>query len=340
VQTTSLGRTGMQVSRLCLGCMSYGSSAWRPWVLDAQDARPFFQRAVEAGINFFDTADLYSLGASEEVTGRCLREFAVRDEVVIATKVFFPFGTKPNMGGLARKHIVQACEASLRRLGVEVIDLYQIHRIDPHTPLEETLAALDQLVRQGKVHAIGASSMYAWEFQRALALSDAHGWARFASMQNHYNLVYREEECEMQPLCELEGVAMIPWSPLARGMLAGTRQKLGDRSTTRSETDRLDQFLYDHPADWEVVEAVKKLAEQRGEKPAQVALAWLLAQPAVTAPIIGATQLAHLEDAIAALDIQLSDEEVAMLEAPYQPHGVKGLGPSAVLAASRPGPRR
>jgi len=339
MQTTSLGRTGIQVSRLCLGCMSFGSSAWRPWVLDAQDARPFFQRAVEAGINFFDTADMYSLGASEEVTGRFLREFAVRDEVVIATKVFFPFGNKPNMGGLARKHIVQACEASLRRLGVEVIDLYQIHRLDPRTPLEETLAALDQLVRQGKVHAIGASSMYAWEFQRALAISDARGLARFASMQNHYNLVYREEEREMQPLCELEGVAMIPWSPLARGMLAGTRQKLGDTSTTRSETDRLDQYLYDHPADWEVVEAVKKMAEQRGEKPAQVALAWLLGRPGVTAPIVGATKLAHLEDAIAAVEIQLSDEEVAMLEAPYQPHAVKGLGPSAVLAASGPARR-
>ena len=328
---TTLGSTGMKVSRLCLGCMSYGSPEWRPWVLDEAAARPFFQRAVEAGINFFDTADMYSLGASEQVTGRLLREFGRRDELVIATKVFFPMTDRPNMGGLSRKHIQQACEASLRRLGVDEIDLYQIHRLDPATPVEETLAALDQLVRQGKVRAIGASSMYAWEFMRALAVSERDGLARFATMQNHYNLVYREEEREMMPLCEFEGIGVIPWSPLARGMLAGTRTVLGDDSTTRSESDGLDQILYDQPSDWDVVEAVKDVAKQRGAKPAQVALAWLLGQPAVAAPIVGATKLDHLDDAIAALDIALTAEENAALDAPYRPHPVKGIAPVAAM---------
>jgi aryl-alcohol dehydrogenase-like predicted oxidoreductase len=320
-----LGRTGVRVSRICLGCMSYGSSQWRPWVLDADAAAPFFRRAVEVGINFFDTADMYSLGASEEVTGRWLREFASRDEIVIATKVFFPMNDRPNMGGLSRKHIQQACEASLRRLGVDAIDLYQIHRADPNTPMEETLAALDQLVTQGKVRAIGASSMYAWEFMRALAISDARGLARFATMQNHYNLVYREEEREMMPLCESQGIGVIPWSPLARGMLAGSRKALGDDSTARSQSDGLDQILYDQPSDWDVVEAVKDVAKQRGARPAQVALAWLLAKPAVRAPIVGATKLEHLDDAVAALEIELSEAETAALEAPYRPHPVKGL---------------
>ena len=328
MEFTRLGETGLEVSRLCLGCMSYGSPDWRPWVLDEEAAGPFFRRALEAGINFFDTADMYSLGRSEEVTGRWLRELANLDEVVIATKVFFPFSRKPNMGGLSRKHIQQGCEDSLRRLGVETIDLYQIHRLDPNTPVEETLEALDQLVRQGKVRYIGASSMYAYEFLNALRVSEANGLARFVSMQNHYNLVYREEEREMMPLCETEGVSCIPWSPLARGMLAGTRAKLGDDSTVRSETDGLDQILYDQPSDWEVVEAVKTVAGARGVKPAQVALAWMLGKPAVAAPIIGATKLAHLEDAIAALDIALEPEEVAALEAPYRPHPVKGMGPA------------
>jgi len=328
MEYTRLGETGVQVSRLCLGCMSYGSPEWRPWVLDEAAAEPFFRRAVEAGINFFDTANMYSLGRSEEVTGKWLREFANPDECVVATKLFFPFSAKPNAGGLSRKAVQQACEASLRRLGVETIDLYQIHRLDNATPIEETLSALDDLVRQGKVRYIGASSMYAWEFLHALRASDANGWARFVSMQNHYNLIYREEEREMLPLCQSEGVSAIPWSPLARGMLAGTRKKLGDSSTTRSETDGLDQILYDHPNDWDVVEAVKKVAEARGAKPAQVALAWLLSRPAVAAPIIGATKEYQLEDAIAALEIKLEDSEVEALEAPYQPHGVKGMGPS------------
>jgi aryl-alcohol dehydrogenase-like predicted oxidoreductase len=324
---TTLGRTGVQVSRICLGCMSYGSSQWRPWVHEAEDSAPFFRRAIEAGINFFDTADMYSLGASEEVTGRWLREYAVRDEIVVATKVFFPMNDRPNMGGLSRKHIQQACEDSLRRLGLDTIDLYQIHRLDPNTPLDEMLAALDQLVTQGKVRYIGASSMYAWEFQRTLSISERNGWARFATMQNHYNLVYREEEREMMPLCELEEVGVIPWSPLARGMLAGTRAKLGDQSTTRSESDGLDQILYDQPSDWDVVEAVKKVAEQRGEPPARVALAWLLSKPAVAAPIVGATKLRHLEDAVAAVEIDLTEEEIASLEEPYRPHPVKGMAP-------------
>jgi aryl-alcohol dehydrogenase-like predicted oxidoreductase len=319
--------------------MSYGVSDWRPWVLDEAAAGPFFRCAVEAGINFFDTADMYSRGVSEEVTGRWLREYADLDEVVLATKVFFPVENRPNKKGLSRKHIQQACENSLRRLGVETIDLYQIHRLDPRTPAQETLAALDHLVRQGKVRYIGASSMYAWEFMRALALSDQNGWARFVTMQNHYNLVYREEEREMLALCEAEGIAVIPWSPLARGMLAGSRQKLGDDSTVRSETDGLDQVLYDQPSDWDVVEAVKKVAEQRGAKPAQIALAWLLTRDAVAAPIVGATKLEHLEDAIACVDIELGDTEIETLEAPYRAHPVKGLAPARprVVGAERDG---
>ncbi len=326
-----LGATGMKVSRLCLGCMSYGSPSWRPWVLDEAASAPFFRRAVEVGINFFDTADLYSLGQSEVVTGRLLREYANRDEIVIATKVFFPANDRPNLGGLSRKHIQQACEASLRRLGVEAIDLYQIHRLDPETPIEETLGALDDLIHQGKVRAIGASSMYAWELARALAISEREGLARFATMQNHYNLIYREEEREMIPLCEFEGVAVIPWSPLARGLLAGTRQTLGDDSTTRSASDGLDRFLYDQPSDWDVVEAVRAVAKQRGVAPAQVALAWLCSRPAVVAPILGATQLGHLDDGLSALELELEAAEIAALEAPYRPHPVKGIAPKSSM---------
>ncbi len=305
--------------------MSYGTPTWRPWVLNADASAPFFKRAIETGINFFDTADMYSLGVSEEVTGRWLREYGVLDEIVIATKVFFPMSERPNMGGLSRKHIQQACEASLRRLGVETIDLYQIHRLDPNTPMEEMLAALDQLVAQGKVRYIGASSMYAWQFQRLLSASERNGWAKFVTMQNHYNLIYREEEREMMPLCELEGIGVIPWSPLARGMLAGTRSKLGDGSTSRSSSDALDKIFYDQRSDWDVVEAVKKVAANRGEPPARIALAWLLSKPAVTAPIVGATKLEHLDDAIAATEIELTPDEVAILEQPYRPHPVKGM---------------
>lgn len=322
---TLLGRTGVTVSRICLGCMSYGTPEWRPWVHDAEASAPFFRRAIEAGINFFDTADMYSMGVSEEVTGRWLREYGNLDEIVLATKVFFPMSDRPNMGGLSRKHIQQACEDSLRRLGVDAIDLYQIHRLDPDTPMEEMLSALDHLVTRGKVRYIGASSMYAWQFQRLLSLSEQNGWARFVSMQNHYNLIYREEEREMIPLCEDQRVGVIPWSPLARGMLAGTRSKLGDDSTSRSSSDGLDQVLYDQPSDWEVVEAVKKVAAERGESPARIALAWLMSKPAVTAPIVGATKLKHLDDAIASVEIELSGEEIEALEAPYRAHPVKGL---------------
>jgi aryl-alcohol dehydrogenase-like predicted oxidoreductase len=332
MEYTQLGRTGVTVSKICLGCMSYGTPDWRPWVLTEEQTRPFFRRAVEAGINFFDTADMYSLGASEEVTGRLLREYANLDECVIATKVFFAASKGPNMGGLSRKHITQACEASLRRLGVDCIDLYQLHRLDPRTPIEEVLSALDGLIQQGKIRYIGASSCYAWEFAYALGVADRLGYARFATMQNHYNLVYREEEREMLPLCEMQGIGVIPWSPLARGLLAGARQSLSDlESTTRAGNDGFAQMLYDQPSDWEVVEAVKKVASARGVKPAQVALAWLLSRPAVSAPIIGATKLTHLDDAIAAVDIQLEEEEIAALEAPYQPHPVRGLGRASLL---------
>jgi aryl-alcohol dehydrogenase-like predicted oxidoreductase len=312
--------------------MSYGTPDWRPWVLDEEASKPFFRRAVEAGINFFDTANMYSLGVSEEVTGRALAEFANRDEIVIATKLFFPMTSAPNMGGLSRKSVQQACEASLRRLGVDCIDLYQIHRLDPNTPMDEMLAALDQLVQQGKVRYIGASSMYAFEFAQALACSDGLGVARFATMQNHYNLVYREEEREMMPLCEAEDIGVIPWSPLARGMLAGARRSAEDRdSTVRAGNDGIAQALYDQASDWDVVEAVADVAKQRGIQPAQVALAWLLSRPAVTAPIIGATKLDHLDAAIAAVDVELSEEEIGKLEARYQPHPVRGLGRPAAL---------
>jgi aryl-alcohol dehydrogenase-like predicted oxidoreductase len=325
MEYTTLGATGVTVSRICLGCMSYGSSRWRPWLLDEDDAQPFFRRAVEAGINFFDTADMYSMGVSEEVTGRALREYARLDEIVLATKVFNPMGDGPNMRGLSRKHIVQGCEASLRRLGVETIDLYQIHRFDPATPIEETLAALDHLVHAGKVRYIGASSGWAWRMAQALSASERRGWARFVSMQNHYNLVYREEEREMIPLCLAEGVAVIPWSPLARGLLAGSRTALDDRTaTTRAATDEYGHALYGGPGDWEVVEAVRAVAAERGVTPAEVALSWLLSKPAVTAPIVGATKLSHLDAAIRAVELTLAPEEIARLEAPYQPHAVRG----------------
>ncbi|HSB36252.1 MAG TPA: aldo/keto reductase [Thermoanaerobaculia bacterium] len=323
---TTLGRTGITVSRLCLGCMSYGSSTWRPWILDGEEAaRPFFRAAVEAGINFFDTADGYSLGRSEEITGKMLKEFASREEIVLATKVFFPMGPGPNMKGLSRKHVVQACEASLKRLQLDAIDLYQIHRFDPAVPMEETLAAMDLLVSQGKVRYVGASSGPSWKFMKALGLADLHGWPRFVSMQNHYNLVYREEEREMLPLCTAEGVAVLPWSPLARGLLAGTRPRPDDRTATpRAASDDYAWKLYDHPADLDVMEATRQVAAARGAEMAVVALAWLLSKPVVTAPIVGATKLEHLATALRAVDVTLTDDEVRALEAPYRPHGVRG----------------
>ncbi len=322
---TTLGSTGMTVSRICLGCMSYGTPEWRPWVLSEDDARPFFRRAIEAGINFFDTADMYALGVSEEVTGRALREYGRLDELVIATKVYFPLSDAPNMGGLSRKHIVQACEASLRRLGVDTIDLYQIHRWDPLVPIEETLAALDHLVQAGKVRHIGASSGWAWQLARALGVSERRGWARFATMQNHYNLLYREEEREMLPLCAAEGLGVMPWSPLARGLLAGSRASVADRTaSTRAASDSYGHTLYDDDTNWAIVDAVRDVAAERGVSMAQVALAWLLSKPVVSAPIVGATRLSQLDEAIAAVDVELSADEVARLESPYRPQPVRG----------------
>ncbi len=327
MEYTHLGRTGLKVSRICLGMMSYGSSAWREWMLDEADARPFVRRALELGINFFDTADMYGRGASEEVTGRALRDFARRDEVVIATKVFFPMGDKPNQGGLSRKHILHAIDDSLRRLGTDYVDLYQIHRWDPNTPIEETLEALNDVVRAGKARYIGASSMYAWQFATALHTAERHGWARFVSMQPHYNLVYREEEREMLPLCRAAGIGLIPWSPLARGLLARrklVRQPAAEGETTRARTDTFGHGLYPREDDFPVVECALALAERRGLAPAQVALAWLLHQPGITAPIVGATKMEHLEEAVAAVGVALSDEERRELEAPYRPHPVLG----------------
>jgi aryl-alcohol dehydrogenase-like predicted oxidoreductase len=297
--------------------MSYGNPQWRTWVLDETAAQPFFKFALESGINFFDTADMYSLGVSEEITGRALRSMGKLDELVIATKVFWPMNDRPNMKGLSRKHVVQACEASLKRLGIETIDLYQIHRFDESTPIEETLAALDHLVHQGKVRYIGASSGYAWRLMQALSISERNGWARFVSMQNHYNLVYREEEREMIPLCHDQGLGIIPWSPLARGIVTRPREKTKGE-TVRSTNDPIAERLYGS-TDWDVVDAVERIATARGISMAQVGLAWLLSKRAVTAPIVGATKLRHLEDAIGALDVTLSAEEVAQLEAPYTP---------------------
>lgn len=321
----NLGSTGLKVSRICLGTMSYGSKQWRPWVLEEAEGRPFLRRALELGINFFDTADMYSNGASEEILGRALRDFGVsRERVVIATKVFFPTGDDPNQRGLSRKHILHAIDGSLRRLGVDYVDLYQIHRFDYATPVEETLEALDDVVRQGKALYLGASSMYAWQFARMLYKADELGLARFVSMQNHYNLVYREEEREMIPLCRAEGIAVLPWSPLARGFLAGNRRPEDHGETLRAKTDDYAHKLYYRPSDFKVVERVGEVARRRGVSNAQVALAWLLAQPGVTAPIIGATRMEHLEDAVAALSLKLDESELQSLAEPYEPHPVLG----------------
>ena len=324
MEYTQLGKSGLIVSRICLGCMTYGSSKWRPWVLDEPDARPFYRKALDLGINFFDTADMYSMGVSEEITGRMLREMANMEEIVLATKAHFPMGEGPNMGGLSRKHIVQGCEASLRRLGVETIDLYQIHRFKGTVPIEETLAALNHLVNQGKVRYIGASSGYAWQMANALSLSERNGWARFISMQNHYNLVYREEEREMIPLCVEKGVGIIPWSPLARGRLARTTPSAVE-GTTRADVDQYARDLYDSPSDLDVINANRKIASDLDVPPSHVALAWLLSRPGVAAPIIGATKIEHLESAVAALGVKLSDEQIQALESPYRPHAIRGM---------------
>jgi aryl-alcohol dehydrogenase (NADP+) len=317
-----LGGTGLKVSRLCLGCMTYGSKKWRPWVLEEDEARPFFKAAVESGINFFDTADVYSLGASEQVTGKLLKEFARRDEIVIATKVNGPMGKGANDKGLSRKHILSGIDASLKRLGVDHVDLYQIHRFDYETPMEETLEALNDVVRAGKARYIGASSMYAWQFAKMLAISAANGWTRFCSMQPQYNLVYREEEREMLPLCKAEGIGVIPWSPLARGFLAGGRTQPGEGNTERARTDEFAPRLYYREPDFAVVDQVGAVATARGLSNMQVALAWVLRNPTITAPIIGASKLHHLDEAVKAVSVTLSDEEAKALEKPYKPKPV------------------
>lgn len=326
MQYVRLGQTGLRVSRVCLGTMSYGNSQWRDWVLNEEDAKPFYKRALDAGINFFDTADVYSLGASEEVTGRALKDYAKRDDVVIATKVYSPMGDGPNERGLSRRHIFDSIDNSLRRLQTDYVDLYQIHRWDAETPIEETLEALNDLVRMGKVRYIGASSMYAWQFAKALHTSDQHGWARCVSMQDHYNLVYREEEREMIPLCIDRGVGVIPWSPLARGFLAGNRSPDRTGETARSKSDAFAHQMYYSEADFAVLNAAKKLADQRGVKPAQVALAWMLHKPGITSPIVGATKMYQLDEAIEAADLKLEGDEIRSLEEPYMPHRVLGHG--------------
>ena len=321
---SNLGRCGLKVSRLCLGTMTYGTPAWRDWVLPEDASRPFIKRALELGFNFFDTADMYSAGVSEEVVGRALKDFGRRDQVVIATKVYFPMGPGPNDKGLSRKHLMDAIEASLRRLGVDYVDLYQMHRLDPGTPIEETLDALHDIVKSGKARYIGASTMYAWQFARSLYLADRHGWTRFVSMQNHYNLIYREEEREMLPLCREEGVGVIPWSPMARGFLAGNRRKVGWGDTARARHDDYGQKMYYSDADFGIASRVAAVAARHAVSPSQVALAWVLAQPGVAAPIIGATRLEHLDQAVAALDLVLTVEDKRELEEAYVPHRVLG----------------
>jgi aryl-alcohol dehydrogenase-like predicted oxidoreductase len=325
MQYVKLGHTGLDVSRLCLGCMTFGIPERGPhlWTLDAEKSRPIIRQAIEAGINFFDTANVYSDGTSEEIVGAALKEFARRDEIVLATKVHGRMHKGPNGGGLSRKAILQEIDNSLKRLGTDYVDLYQIHRFDYDVPIEETLEALHDVVKMGKARYIGASSMYAWQFATMLHVAEANGWTRFVTMQDYVNLLYREEEREMLPLCEAEGIGVIPWSPLARGRLT----RPWDESTARSETDEFGKTLYTHAADASrsVVEAVTAVAETRGVSRAQVALAWVLAKPVVSAPIIGASRPVHLEDAIAALELELSDDEIARLEAPYVPQPVVGF---------------
>lgn len=320
----NLGKSGLKVSRICLGMMTYGTSEWRDWVLNETESEPYIKRAIELGINFFDTADMYSHGVSEQITWKILSKYAKREEIVIATKVYFPTGESPNQRGLSRLHIMDAIDSSLKRLGTDYIDLYQIHRWDDDTPIEETLEALHDVIKAGKARYIGASSMYAWQFAKALYLADLNGWTRFVSMQNHYNLVYREEEREMMPLCRTEGIGVIPWSPLARGFLAGNRKLQNYGTTTRAKSDSYAHQLYYRDNDFEVVDKVKKMANGKGVKPAQIALAWLLHQDGVTAPIIGASKMHHLDEAVEALEISLSDNELADLEEGYRPHPVLG----------------
>jgi aryl-alcohol dehydrogenase (NADP+) len=325
MEYVNLGRSGLKVSRICLGMMTYGTPTWREWVLDEEQSRPFIQRALELGVNFFDTADMYSLGVSEEVTGRALRDFSARDEVVVATKVYFPIGKGPNGRGLSRKHIMDGIDNSLRRLGMEYVDLYQIHRWDDATPIEETMEALHDVVKAGKARYIGASSMYAWQFAKAQHTAERHGWTPFMAMQNHYNLVYREEEREMIPLCLDQGVGVIPWSPLARGFLTGRRPRETGGETLRGQTDTFAHGMYYHDDDYAVVDRLlEATAAHEGATPAQIALAWLLHKPGVVAPIIGASKIYQLEEAVAATQIKLTADQLQLLEEPYRPHPVLG----------------
>ena len=324
MQYLNLGKTGLKVSRLCLGCMTYGSSQWREWVLNEPESKPFFKRAIEAGINFFDTANMYSDGVSEEVTGRALREFGKRDELVVATKVFNPMRPDPNGKGLSRKAIMTEIDHSLKRLAMDYVDLYQTHRWDYETPIEETMEALHDVVKAGKALYIGASSMYAWQFAKAQSVADQHGWTRFVSMQNHYNLVYREEEREMIPLCIDQGVGLIPWSPLARGFLAGNRNKNDGGQTSRAKTDAYARNMYYQEDDFAVAQRLSEVAKARGLSNTQVALAWMLTKPGISAPIVGASKMNHLDEAISSLDVKLSEEEIKQLEEPYKPHLILG----------------
>jgi aryl-alcohol dehydrogenase (NADP+) len=325
MEYVNLGSTGVKVSRLCLGMMTYGTPKWREWVLDEEASRPLIKRALDGGINFFDTADVYSDGVSEEVTGRALKHFGVRrDQVVVATKVFNPMGPDPNQRGLSRKHILHAIDDSLRRLDMDYVDLYQIHRFDPTTPMEETMEALADVVKSGKALYIGASSMWAWQFSKMLAIAESLGLSKFVTMQNHYNLVYREEEREMIPLCRHEGIGLIPWSPLARGFLAGNRRRQDKGETIRARTDAFAHNLYYRDDDFAIVDKVTEVAQKRGVSNMQVALAWILSKPYITAPIIGSSKVEHLEENFKALDLKLTDDEIKALEAPYQPHPVLG----------------
>ena len=324
METVRLGRTGLKVSRICLGTMTYGSPKWRDWVLDEAASRPFIKRALEAGINFFDTADMYSAGASEEVVGRALKDFAEsRERIVVATKVFGAMGPSPNEAGLSRKHILHAIDNSLKRLGMDYVDLYQIHRFDPATPMEETIEAMHDVVKAGKARYIGASSMWAWQFAEYLRLAETRGLTKFVSMQNFYNLVYREEEREMLPLCRAHGIGVIPWSPLSRGFLARKADPVDVKETTRAKSDDTHNLVYGE-ADYAIRARTGEIAARHGASNAQVALAWLLSKPVVTAPIVGASKMSHLEDAIKAVELKLGAEEIAALEAPYQPKAIKG----------------
>ncbi|MBI3167428.1 MAG: aldo/keto reductase [Chloroflexi bacterium] len=325
MQYNNLGKTGLKVSRLCLGMMTYGAKSWREWVLDEEAAKPFVKRALDAGINFFDTADVYSLGESEKITGNLLRHFGVkRENVVVATKVNMQMSDDINDRGLSRKHIIDAIDNSLKRLQMEYVDLYQIHRWDYNTPIEETMEALNDVVRAGKARYIGASSMFAWQFMKAQHVAEMNGWTKFVSMQNHYNLVYREEEREMIPLCVDSGVGLIPWSPMARGFFAGDRKRGGGGESTRANSDPFANQLYFREEDFKVADRVQEIAKERGVSASQVALAWVLSKPYIAAPIIGSSKEAHLDEAIAALEIKLTDEEVKRLEEFYQPHPVLG----------------